>query len=79
MKLLKSFKKNVCDQVDDVGVAREDVQAAVKTLRHIQGAVKLLLGAVHPADLSFVFKIIESLIKKVRSLTALLDSPRVGN
>ena len=79
MKLLKNFKKNVCDQVDDVGVAREDVQVAVKTLRHIQGAVKLLLGAVHHTDLPFIFKVVESLIKKVRSLTALLDSPRVGN
>lgn len=66
-------------QVDYVFPAREAVQTACQTLRHIQGAVKLLLGAGNiQHDFSAVLKIVESLIKRVRSLTMLLDSSFVG-
>ncbi|EFX86646.1 hypothetical protein DAPPUDRAFT_307906 [Daphnia pulex] len=65
---------------DHVLPAREAVQTACQTLRHIQGAVKLLLGAgAIQQDFSAILKIVESLIKRVRSLTILLDAPFVGN
>ena len=78
-KLLKNFN-NQSDQIDDVRRAREALQTASKTFRHIQGAVKVLLGAagIHK-DLSSVLKVVESLIKKVHSLMLLLDSALVGN
>jgi hypothetical protein len=67
-------------QIDHVLPAREAVQTACQTLRHIQGAVKLLLGAgTIQHDFSGILKIVESLIKRVRSLTILLDAPFVGN
>lgn len=66
-------------QIDHVLPAREAVQAACQTLRHIQGAVKLLLGAGSiQHDFSAVLKIVESLIKRVRSLATLLEEPFVG-
>lgn len=66
-------------QIDYVSPVREAVQTACQTLRHIQGAVKLLLGAGGiQNDFSAVLKIVESLIKRVRSLTSLLDTPFVG-
>lgn len=66
-------------QIDHVLPAREAVQTASQTLRHIQGAVKLLLGAgTIQHDFSAILKIVESLIKRVRSLATLLEAPFVG-
>ncbi|XP_046648953.1 inositol polyphosphate-4-phosphatase type I A-like isoform X2 [Daphnia pulicaria] len=79
LKLLRNFHTSAM-QIDHVLPAREAVQTACQTLRHIQGAVKLLLGAgAIQQDFSAILKIVESLIKRVRSLTILLDAPFVGN
>jgi hypothetical protein len=78
LKLLRNFHTSAM-QIDHVLPAREAVQTACQTLRHIQGAVKLLLGAgAIQQDFSAILKIVESLIKRVRSLTILLDAPFVG-
>ena len=78
LKLLRNFHTSAM-QIDHVLPAREAVQTACQTLRHIQGAVKLLLGAgAIQHDFSAILKIVESLIKRVRSLTTLLDAPFVG-
>ena len=78
LKLLRNFHATAM-QIDCVLPAREAVQSACQTLRHIHGAVKLLLGAGGVQnDFSAVLKIVESLIKRVRSLTTLLDTPFVG-
>lgn len=78
LKLLRNFHASAM-HIDNVLPARDAVQTACQTLRHIQGAVKLLMGAGGlQHDFSAVFKIVESLIKRVRSLTALLDAPFVG-
>lgn len=77
-KLIRNFQSS-STQIDYVLPAREAVQTACQTLRHIQGAIKLLLGAGNiQQDFSAILKIVESLIKRVRSLTTLLDSPFVG-
>ncbi|KAK4008321.1 hypothetical protein OUZ56_013464 [Daphnia magna] len=79
LKLLRNFHASSM-QIDHVLPAREAVQAACQTLRHIQGAVKLLLGAGSiQHDFSAVLKIVESLIKRVRSLATLLEEPFVGD
>ena len=73
LKLLRNFQTTAF-QLDYVQPAREAVQTACLTLRHIQGAIKLLLGAGGiQRDFSAVFKIVESLIKRARALKALLD------
>ncbi|XP_057375635.1 inositol polyphosphate-4-phosphatase type I A-like isoform X2 [Daphnia carinata] len=78
-KLLRNFHASSM-QIDHVLPAREAVQTACQTLRHIQGAVKLLLGAgAIQHDFSAVLKIVESLIKRVRSLATLLEKPFVGD
>ena len=78
LKLLRNFHTSAM-QIDHVLPAREAVQTACQTLRHIQGAVKLLLGAgAIQHDFSAILKIVESLIKRVRSLTILLDAPFIG-
>lgn len=78
LKLLKNFNNTASDTVDQVRVAREAVQAASKTVQHMQGAVKLML-ALSENDSATALKIVESLIKKARSLTAVLDPALVGN
>lgn len=77
-KLRRNFEASAV-QIDNVRPAREAVQSACQTLRHIQGAVKLLLtaGAVQ-RDFSAILKIVESLIRRVRSLISLLDLEFVG-
>ena len=74
LKLIRNFHTSAL-HVDYVLPAREAVQTACQTLRHIQGAIKLLLGAGGiQRDFTAVFKIVESLIKRARALKALLDS-----
>lgn len=78
LKLLRNFNASGSD-IDQVVPAREAVQMSCQTLRHIQGATKLLLGAGGLRhDFKAIFKIVEALIKRVRSMMLSLDLPLVG-
>jgi len=74
LKLLKNFNNSALEMVDNVRVAREAVQTTAKTVQHIQGLVKLLLAlSPMPNHTPTVLKVVESLIKKTRSLMTILD------
>ena len=79
LKLLKNFNNSALEMVDNVRVAREAVQTTAKTVQHIQGLVKLLLAlSPVPNHTPTVLKVVESLIKKTRSLMTILDPIIIG-